>query len=459
MKTQSLTVALIAASLLSLPSGCESEESSASADDGLLPDGGGKADDGSDLSILGEGFTTRLAELPTTIEELDPLLDSDALPDLTRVAELYDETFETNGEMAQWLRTSGVTEDDVFRAAMFASAHESEVRDDEAEINGVRWTADDVRAAYAMAWLEADESLRIAVGDGESELNAGLFHIIFTQLLEQGNTVISGRSDQAGAVYDGFEILGRRSGGDRPVGPEEISRDAAESILRHDVVDAAAYHFIFASITTTRGFASESYILATDDAGEIIAGWWTPSNDVFPSLHPTRLWIAPTRPEAAGPMSFDKLDTVRDAFGEDVPEAIGDTYEFTGDPVAFTENKFFCAKVAMRIEDRFQVGDITVRADFSPADGEDWDHELQVRLFHAPPGNGLSLSRLAGDESDLPDHTEQVGEWKTSDFNFEGSDSASSPWELRVCDMRRNSGDRDLVTGFVDAFSIEFHAP
>lgn len=460
MKLHSVFAALVVSVTVVLPPGCDDAEPSGSADDGLLPEGGdGKADDGSELSILGEDFTTRIGELPVTIDERSPMRDSDSLPDLTRAAELYDETFETNGVMAQWLRDSGMTEDDVFRAAMFVSAHETEVRDDEATINGVQWDADDLRAAYALAWLEADESLRVPVGDGEEDLNAALFHIVFTQLLAQGNTVVSGRSDGAGAVYDGFEIQGRRSGAERPVGPEKISRDTAEAILRQDVVDAAAYHFVFASITTTRGFASESYVLATNEDEEIIAGWWTPPNDAFPPIRPSRLWIAPQRPKASGPMSFEKLDAVRDAFNGEVPVAIGDTYEFVGEPVAFTENKFFCAEVAMRIEDRFQVGDITVRADFSPVEGEDWDHELQVRLAHSPPGNGLSLSRLAGDESDLPEHTERSGEWKTSDFNFEGSDSASSPWELRVCDMSRSSGDRDLVTGFVNSFSIEFHAP
>lgn len=460
MKLQSVLAAVVISASAAAPVACEEAEPAGASDDGLLPGGGaGKADDGSELSILGDNFTTRLGELPVTIEERDPMRDSDSLPDLSHAAELYDATFETGGAMAEWLRTSGITEDDVFRAAMFVSAHETEVRDDDASINGVDWTADDLRAAYALAWLEADESLRVPVGDGEEDLNAALFHIVFTQLLDQGNTVVSGRSDGAGAVYDGFEILGRRSGGDRPVGPEEISRHEAESILRQDVVDADAYHFVFASITTTRGFASESYVLATNADEEIIAGWWTPPNDAFPPIRPSRLWIAPQRPEASGPMSFEKLDTVRDGFNGEVPVAIGDTYEFVGEPVAFTENKFFCAKVGMLIEDRFQVGDITVRAEFSPAEGENWDHELQVRLAHSPPGNGPSLSRLAGDESDLRDHTEQTGEWTTSDFNFEGSDSASSKWELRVCDMRRSSGDRDVVTGFVDAFSIEFHAP
>ncbi len=406
----------------------------------------GKADGEGALTVLGE-FSTRLSELPTTAELEQPLRDSEQLPDLSAVADLYDRTFDTDGAARAWLDASAVTEDDVYRAAMFASAHEYEVRDDAAVFNDVEWTSDDIEAVYALGWLFADEGLRLSIGDGEEELNPALFHVAFTQLLAGGYTVVSGRADTAGAVYDGFELE-----------PEVIDRERAEAILRHDVVDAAVYHLIFASITTTRGFASERYILATDANDEIVAGYWTPSNDVFPSLHPTRLWIAPERPrETAAPVSFDRLDELAAAFGQDVPPPTGDTWMYTGDPVPFFENEFYCAKVPMEIPERFAVADITVRAQFSPPEGDSWNHDLQVSLYHRPPGNGPSLVYLAGGDSDERPWDEREGEWTTSGFNFEGSESASGPWELRVCDVGSWGDDRDEVTGYVDAFEIEFH--
>jgi|GEM_PF-1863656 len=405
----------------------------------------GKADGDGALAVLGE-LSTRYGELPEAAEIEQPLRDSDHLPDLSSVADLYDQTFETDGAVRAWLDAAEVSDDDVYRAAMFASAHEHEVRDEVATIAGVEWTADDLRAAYALAWLGADEGLRLSVGDGSEELNPALFHVAFTQLLAAGHTVVSGGRDTAGAVYDGFELE-----------PETIDRQRAEAILRHDVVDAAAYHLIFASITTTRGFASERYILATDDSDEIIAGYWTPSNDVFPNLHPTRLWIAPSRPQdAESPVSFDRIDALAAAFGEEIPASPGDTWVYSGDPVPFFENEFYCAKVGMEIPERFRVGDITVRAEFSPPEGERWDHELAVSLYHAPAGNGPSIAYLAGGDSDERPWEDQTGEWTTSVFNFDGSDSTSWNWELRVCDVGTWGDDRDEVTGYVTAFEIEF---
>lgn len=439
------TITLSALLLVATPA-CDSAEPNGAPEDEVDFGAAGKADGDGALAVLGE-FSTRLSELPAAAELEQPLRDSDHLPDLTAVADLYDQTFETGGSVRAWLDESGVTEDDVYRAAMFASAHEYEVRDDAAVFNGVAWTADDIEAVYALAWLFADEGLRLSIGDGSEPLNPALFHVAFTQLLADGYTVVSGRVDTAGAVYDGFELE-----------PEVIGRDRAEAILRHDVADATAYHLIFASITTTRGFASERYILATDANDEIVAGYWTPSNDVLPNLHPTRLWIAPERPrEAAGPVSFERLDELAAAFGQDVPPPTGDTWMYTGDPVPFFENEFYCAKVPMEIPERFQVGDITVRAEFSPVDGDWWNHDLQVSLYHRPPGNGQSLVHLAGGDSDERPWDDERGEWTTSAFNFEGSESASGPWELRVCDVGSWGDDRDEVTGYVDAFEIEFH--
>ncbi|MCR9163927.1 MAG: hypothetical protein ACE37F_22250 [Nannocystaceae bacterium] len=439
------TISLSALLLVAVPA-CDSTQPEDAPAGDVDFGAAGKADAEGALAVLGE-FSTRLGALPTSAEIDQPLRDSDQLPDLTSVADLYDRTFETGGAVRAWLDASGVTEDDVHRAAMFASAHEYEVRDDVATHNGVEWTSDDIEAVYALAWLLADEDLRLSIGDGSDELNPALFHVAFTQLLAEGFTVVSGRVDTAGAVYDGFELE-----------PEVIDRDRAEAILRHDVADAAAYHLIFASITTTRGFASERYILATDANDEIIAGYWTPSNDVFPSLHPTRLWIAPERPrEPAAPVSFEQLDELAAAFGAEIPPPTGDTWMYTGDPVPFTENEFHCAKVAMEISERFEVADITVRAEFSPVDGDSWNHDLQVSLHHRPPGNGPSLVHLAGGDSDERPWDAQTGEWTTSAFNFEGSESASGPWELRVCDVGSFGDDRDEVTGFVDAFEIEFH--
>ncbi len=426
-------------------SACDSAESETPS--GLVDFGAqGKADGEGALSILGD-VTTQLGALPTRAEVDAPLLDSRSLPDLTHAADLYDQTFETGGAVRAWLDAAGVSQDDVYRAAMFASAHEHEVRDEEATLRGVEWTADDLRAAYALAWLKADENLRLSIGDGDEAINPALFHVAFTQLLAGGHTVVRGGSDGAGAVYDGFELE-----------PERIDRSRAEAILRHDVDDAANYYNVFASITTTRGFGSERYILATDDGDEIIAGYWVPSNDAFPALNPTRLWIAPARPdEAAGPVSFDDLDALRAAFEGEVRAAENEIWQYTGGPVAFTENEFYCAKVGMEIPERFRVGDITVRAEFSATDGSDWDHELGVKLYHAPPGNGPSLVALAGPESDAPVWERQEGEWFTSGFNFEGSESSSWAWELRVCDVG-SAGDREAISGYVDSFEIEFHA-
>lgn len=437
----------LSALLLAAVPGCDSAEPDAPS--GAVDFGAqGKADGDGALAVLGE-FSTRLDGLPMAAEVEPPMLDSDNLPDLTRAADLYDATFETDGAVRAWLDAAEITDDDVYSAAMFASAHEHEFRDDAATVQGVDWSADDLRAAYALGWLRADDGLRLALGDGTEAINPALFHVAFTQLLDAGYTVVSGRVDTAGAVYDGFELE-----------PERIDRARAEAILLHDVDDAAAYHLIFASITTTRGFASERYILATDDDGEIIAGYWTPSNDALPALHPTRLWIAPERPsEAAGPLSFERLDAVRDAFGAEVPPSPGDTWMYTGEPVPFYENEFYCAKVPMDVPERFAVGDITVRANFSPAGDDRWDHELAVSLYHAPPANGPSLAYLAGGDSDERAWEEQAGEWRTSVFNFEGSDSTSWAWELRVCDVGSWGDDREEITGFVDAFEIEFHAP
>ena len=150
---------------------------------------------------------------------------------------------------------------------------------------------------------------------------------------------------------------------------------------------------------------------------------------------------------------------LRAAFEGDVRAAEDETWQYTGDPVAFTQNEFYCAKVGMEIPERFRVGNITVRATFSPADGEDWDHELQVKLYHAPPGNGPSLVPLAGPDSDEPAWERQEGEWLSSGFNFEGSESNSWEWQLRVCDVGSSGEDRDVVSGYVDSFEIEFHAP
>lgn len=86
----------------------------------------GKADGEGALAVLGE-FSTRLSELPSSAELEQPLRDSDHLPDLTAVADLYDQTFETGGAVRAWLDESGVTEDDVYRAAMFARDRKSVV--------------------------------------------------------------------------------------------------------------------------------------------------------------------------------------------------------------------------------------------------------------------------------------------------------------------------------------------
>ena len=443
LQPRTLSVSMLL--LLAVPA-CDADEPSDAPSGAVDFGASGKADGEGPLAVLGD-FSSNLNELPTAAELEPPLRDSRDLPDLTHAADLYDETFETGGVVRAWLDGAGVTEDDVYRAAMFASAHEHEVRDDEAVLAGVTWTRDDLRAAYALAWLFADADLRLALGDGSEELNPALFHVAFTQLLAQGHTVVSGGRDVAGAVYDGFELS-----------PEPIDRERAEAILRREVDDAAAYYKVFASITTTRGFASEDYILATDADGEITAGYWTPSNDVLPFLHPTRLWIAPERPaELASPMSFDRLDALAAAFGQDVPPPTGDTWMYTGEPVPFFENEFYCAKVGMEIPERFQVGDITVRAEFSPAQGDAWDHELAVSLWHAPPGNGPSLVYFAGGDSDERPWQDQEARWETSAFNFEGSESSSSKWELRVCDVGSFGDDRDQVTGYVDAFEIEFH--
>ena len=440
------TVSLSVFLLLAAPA-CDAsqpENPSGAVDFGAV----GKADGEGALGVLGE-FSTRWSALPTTAEVAPPLLDSRDLPDLSEAARLYDETFQTGGAVQAWLADADISEDDVYRAGMFASAHEHEARDDAAVFEGVEWTADDLRAAYALAWLGADEALRLSVGDGETELNPALFHVAFTQLMSEGYTVVSGGSDGAGAVYDGFEIEA-----------EAIDRDRAEAIVGHGVDDAASYFNVFASITTTRGFASERYVIAVDDTDEIVAGYWTPSNDVFPSLHPRRLWVAPERPAApVAPVTFEQLDTLRAAFGAEVPPANGDTWMYTGDPVPFFENEFYCAKVDMEIPERFAVGEITVRASFSPADGESWDHELAVSLYHAPAGNGPSLAYLAGGDADAPAWEEREGAWTTSVFDFEGSDSTSWAWQLRVCDVGAWGDDRDVVTGYVDAFEIEFHAP
>jgi hypothetical protein len=441
--TRALTLSML---LLAVGPGCD--DSPPQTPSGRVDFGAaGKADGEGALSVLG-AFSTQWSELPSAAEVEAPLLDSRDLPDLTDAARRYDETFQTGGVVQAWLADAEITEDDVYRAAMFASAHEHEVRDDAAVADGVEWGADDLRAAYALAWLGADEALRLSVGDGDTELNPALFHVAYTQLLAEGHTVVSGGSDGAGAVFDGYEIEA-----------EAIDRARAEAILRHEVDDAAVYYRVFASITTTRGFASERYIIAVDESDEIVAGYWTPSNDALPNLHPRRLWIAPERPsEPAAPVSFEHLDRVRAAFGADIPPANGDTWMYTGEAVPFFENEFYCAKVDMEIPERFAVGDITVRASFSPEAGESWDHELAVSLYHAPAGNGPSVAYLAGGDADAPAWEAQQGEWATSVFNFEGSDSTSWAWQLRVCDVGSWGDDRDAVTGYVNAFEIEFHA-
>ncbi|MFK7988852.1 MAG: hypothetical protein AB8I08_22730 [Sandaracinaceae bacterium] len=436
--------ALLVLLALTIPAAC-----AAPGDDGsgAVPPLAGKADGiEHPLDALGEDATLSLAALPTSVPDADPMRDPDTR-DLGAVADLYDTTFETGGTARSAFDALSPSDDDVLRAIMFASAHESEVRDDEAELNGVAWTADELRALYALAWLDAPESLRQTIGDGETPLNPALFHVAFTQLLAQGHTVVRGGADTAGAVFTGFEIKGMPRE-EEASGPREISREGAESYVRGPVVDAAAYHYLFASIRTTRGFSSESYILATDADGEIVAGYWTAPNDAFPPLHPTRIWFAPERPEA-GPVDFDQVDSIAAAFGQDVPGAIGDTYLYTGEPVAFTENRFYCARVAMQIGDRFRVGDITVRATMS-YEGF-WTPDLEIKLYHAPTGNGQSLVELDTRFDD------EEGEWTTSEFNFEGSESANSPWELRVCDTS-SRGDQDDISGFVNSFEIEFHS-
>jgi len=338
------------------------------------------------------------------------------------------------------------TDDDVRRAMMFASAHELEPRDSEAEVAGVTWTADDLRALYALAWLGAPESLRVSLGDGTEDLNPALFHAAFTQLMAQGHAVVTGPYDTAGSVFTDFAIrpAPREEGA---AGPRLIDREAAEAYTRTEVVDADAYWYVFASIGTSRGFASESYVLATDADGDLVAGYWTAPNDAFPQLHPTRLWFAPVRPTDSL-VDFASVDAVAAAFEETVPGAVGDIYYYDGDPVAFTESRFHCARVGLILEDRFRVGAVTVRADFR---SEGWLFpDLEVSLYHSPIGAGPSLVTLA------EDHDEESGEWTTDEFAFDGSESANAPWELRVCDTS-GWGDEEDLSGYVDYVELEFH--
>ncbi|MEM6956854.1 MAG: hypothetical protein AAF645_14265, partial [Myxococcota bacterium] len=393
LRSRTRNSALLILTIAALGGACTSD---ATGEPG--PGAGGKADSAAESAflIVGDDARTRLSELPVEAAESEPLRRSDA--DAATVSALYDATFGT--DVTGWLEDADLDLDALRRASLFAAANERDVRDDFATFNGVEWSADELRTAYALAYLSASEDDRIVLGDGVEPIDAGAFHVVVTQLLADDVTVIRGASDFAGAVYTGMAVKARANHPD-PTGPREISRDEAEDLLfDQDVERADHYYYVFASITTTTGFASESYVIATDDADEVLRGYWVPAQSALPNLVPTRLWIGNGRPEAAAGLSFAQLDELAAAFNETVPGPTGDTWEYAGEPVPFTENRFFCAKVEMDLPERFLVGDIVVRATFSPVDGDRWDRELEISLAHAPAGSGPSIARITGNESE-----------------------------------------------------------
>ncbi|MEM9865103.1 MAG: hypothetical protein AAF938_26100, partial [Myxococcota bacterium] len=330
LRSRTRNSALLILTIAALGGACTSD-----ATGGPGPGTGGKADSAAESAflIVGDDARTRLSELPVEAAESEPLRRSDA--DAATVSALYDATFGT--DVTGWLEDADLDLDALRRASLFAAANERDVRDDFATFNGVEWSADELRIAYALAYLSASEDDRIVLGDGVEPIDAGAFHVVVTQLLADGVTVIRGASDFAGAVYTGMAVQARANHPD-PTGPREISREEAEDLLfDQDVERADHYYYVFASITTTTGFASESYVIATDDADEVLRGYWVPAQSALPNLVPTRLWIGNGRPEAAAGLSFAQLDELAAAFNETVPGPTGDTWEYAGEPVPFTE--------------------------------------------------------------------------------------------------------------------------